>query len=134
MKLAFFSFLIVMISMTLMDGLWLGIMIKRFYLPNVGHLFRDSMAIWPAIIFYILYGIALSVFVVLPALKNSTGYFEVLLLGILFGMVCYGTYDLTNQATLKNWPWVVTIVDIAWGGCLTGAVSLISTFTMRYFW
>jgi len=71
------------------------------------------MVILPAVIFYILYGIALNIFVVLPALKNNTGYLELLLLGLLFGMVTYGTYDLTNQVTLKNWPWTVTVIDIA---------------------
>lgn len=120
--------------MILIDGLWLAFMFKRLYVPNIGHLFNDSMAIWPAVIFYILYGIALNVFVVLPALKNNTGYLELLLLGLLFGMVTYGTYDLTNQVTLKNWPWVVTLADIAWGGALTAVVSWISTSMTRYFW
>ncbi len=134
MKVAFFSFFIIMISMILIDGLWLMFMLKRLYIPNIGHLLNDSIAIWPAIIFYILYGIALNVFVVLPALKSNIGYLELLLLGLLFGMVTYGTYDLTNQITLQNWPWIVTIVDIAWGSCLAAAVSLISTFITRYFW
>lgn len=67
-------------------------------------------------------------------LRPYTGYLEVLFLGLLFGMVTYGTYDLTNQVTLKNWPWIVTVIDIAWGSCLVGAVSLISTFVTRYFW
>ena len=119
--------------MIFIDGLWLVLMHKRFYVPNIGHLLSDFTAIWPAVIFYILYGIALNVFVVLPALKNNTGYLELLMLGLLFGMVTYGTYDLTNQVTLKNWPWIVTVVDIAWGSCLAGAVSLISTFMTRYF-
>lgn len=137
MKSTFFPILISIISMILIDALWLGFMLKRLYVPNIGHLLSDSrasMAIWPAIIFYILYGIGLNVFVVLPALKNNSGYMEILLLGILFGMVTYGTYDLTNQATLKNWPWLLTVVDIAWGSFLTGTVSLISTYMTRYFW
>lgn len=132
-KMTFFSFFIIIISMILIDGLWLGFMLKRLYVPNIGHLLSDTMAIWPAVIFYILYGIALNVFVVLPALKNNTGYLELLQLGLLFGMVTYGTYDLTNLATLKNWPWMLTIVDIAWGSCLAGAVSLIATFATRNF-
>ena len=134
MKVAFFSFFIIMISMILVDGLWLVLMLKRLYVPNIGHLLNDSMSIWPAVIFYILYGIGLNVFVVSPALKNNTGYLELLLLGLLFGMVTYGTYDLTNQVTLKNWPWIVTVVDIAWGSCLAAVVTLISTFMTRYFW
>lgn len=133
-ELIFFSFFINVISMLLIDGLWLGLMIKRFYLPNIGHLFNESIVILPAVLFYLLFGIALNVFVVVPALKNNTGYLDLLLLGFLFGMVAYGTYDLTNQVIIKNWPWIVTVVDIAWGSCLTAAVSLISTFVTRYFW
>lgn len=131
--MAIFSFFIIIFSMVLIDGLWLLSMYKRLYVPKIGHLLSGSMAIWPAVIFYILYGIALNVFVVLPALKNNTGYIELLLRGLLFGMVTYGTYDLTNQATLKNWPWLVTITDIAWGSCLAAAAALISTFITRHF-
>lgn len=119
--------------MIVIDGLWLGIMLNRFYAPNMGSLLTDKVSILPAVIFYILYAFALNVFVVLPALKNNTGYLDLFLLGLLFGMVTYGTYDLTNQATLKNWPWVLTIVDIAWGSFLAGAVSLISTYVVRYY-
>lgn len=132
-KLAFFSFFIIIISMVLIDALWLVLMVKRFYVPNMGHLFNNSMSIWPVVIFYILYGIALNIFVVLPGLKNNTGYLHLLLLGLFFGMVCYATYDLTNQATLKNWPWIVTVVDIAWGSCLAAVVTWIATFMTRYF-
>jgi uncharacterized membrane protein len=134
LKMIFFSFFIIIISMIVIDGIWLALMLKPFYTPNMGHLLNDVISIWPAAIFYILYGVALNVFVVLPALRNNTGYLEVLLLGLLFGMVTYGTYDLTNQITLKNWPWIVTVVDIAWGGCLAAAVSLISISMTRYFW
>ena len=128
MKVAFFSFFIIMISMILIDGLWLVFMLKRLYVPNIGHLLNDSMAIWPAVIFYILYGIALNVFVVLPALKNNTGCLELLLLGLLFGMVTYGTYDLTNLATLKNWTLKISLVDMAWGTFATATASAVSTF------
>jgi uncharacterized membrane protein len=120
--------------MILIDGLWLTLMFKRFYVPHIGHLLHDVMVIWPAVIFYILYALALNVFVVLPALKNNSGYLELLLPGLLFGMVTYGTYDLTNQVTLKNWPWIITVVDIAWGSFLAAALSVISTFMTRYFW
>lgn len=131
--MAFISFFIILISMILIDGLWLGVMLKRFYAPNIGHLLNDVIAIGPAVIFYVLYAIALNVFVVLPALRSNTGYLELMFLGLLFGMVTYGTYDLTNQVTLKNWPWIVTLVDIAWGSCLAASASLIATFTIRYF-
>jgi uncharacterized membrane protein len=133
MQAFFFSFFTIIFSMIAIDGLWLGLMLKRFYIPHIGHLLNDSIILWPAVIFYIFYAIALNVFVILPALKNNTGYLHLFLLGLLFGMVTYGTYDLSNQTTLRNWPWIVTITDIAWGGFLTGVVSSISTFMTRYF-
>lgn len=134
MKMYLFSFFIIMISMVIIDGIWLAVMFKRFYDYHIGTLLKESVALYPAVIFYVLYGVALNVLVVLPALRNNTGYLELLMLGALFGMVTYGTYDLSNQATLKNWPWIVTVVDIAWGSVMAGLISVISTFTTRYFW
>jgi uncharacterized membrane protein len=132
MKAPYFSFFTIIISMILIDGLWLSLMLNRFYVPNIGHLLSDSVSILPAVIFYILFCFALNVFVVLPALKNNTGYLDLALAGLLFGMVTYGTYDLTNQVTLKNWPWIVTVVDLAWGSFLAASLSVISTFLTRY--
>ena len=132
-KVVFFSFVIILISMIFIDGIWLALMLKRLYVPTIGHLLSDSMKISPAIFFYILYAFALNVFVCCLSLKNNTGFVDLLLLGFLFGMVTYGTYDLTNQATLKNWPWMLTAIDIAWGSFLTALVSLISTYSTRYF-
>lgn len=134
MKVTFFSFFIILFSMITIDALWLGLMLKRFYAPNMAGLLDSSMKFVPVIIFYVLYAIALNVFVVGPGLKDNTGYLHVLLLGMLFGLVAYGTYDLTNQATLKNWPWILTLVDMAWGSSLTGLVSVISVYVTRLFW
>ncbi len=134
MKMAFFSFLTIMISMIVVDGAWLMVMHKRLYAPQLGHLLRESIEIYPAVTFYLLFGIALNIFVVYPALKNNTGYVELLLLGFLFGMVTYGTYDLTNQATLKSWPWIITITDLTWGSFLGASLSCISTFITRFFY
>ena len=131
---AIFSFFAILISMIVIDGIWLGLMMKRFYAPHMGHLLSDQISILPAVIFYILYAAALNVFVVMPALKYNTGNLELLGFGLLFGMVTYGTYDLTNQVTLKNWPWILTVVDITWGSCLGALVSLVSTHVTRYFW
>ncbi len=132
--MAYFSYCIILISIILIDGVWLGTMLKVFYQPKIGHLLAQSMSFLPAIIFYALYAAALNVFVVLPALRNNTGYFHVLLVGLLFGLVTYGTYDLTNQATLKGWPWELTLVDMAWGSFMAAMVSLIATLATRYFW
>lgn len=133
MKTFYISFFSIIFSMLIFDGLWLGMMIKRFYYPQLGHLMGDSLKPLPGLLFYILFAISLSLFVVLPALHNSSSYLSVLVMGMLFGLVTYGTYDLTNNATLKDWPAIVTVVDMAWGALLTGTVSIISTYISRSF-
>ncbi len=78
-----------------------------------------------AISFYLLFVIGLVVFVILPAIQKHS-WIQALFLGALLGLISYATYDLTNLATLKDWPVLVTIVDMFWGAFLGGAVSLIS--------
>ena len=92
----------------------------------------SSTVNWPAaIIFYLVFIVGILVFAVGPALKdNSPG--KAVLLGALFGFFTYATYDLTNLATLKNWPVKVVVVDIAWGVVLCSSVALISTFLGRW--
>jgi uncharacterized membrane protein len=134
MKEIFYSFLTILISLVVLDGVWIGFMLKRFYTPMMGHLMGGSVNFTAAIIFYLLYAIALSVFVVVPALKYHSGYLPLFLFGVLFGLAAYGTYNLTNQATLRNWPWMLTIVDMTWGGVLTGLTSVIAVYATRLFW
>jgi len=78
-----------------------------------------------AISFYLLFVVGLIVFAILPAIQKHS-WIQALLLGALLGLISYATYDLTNLATLKDWPLLVTIVDMFWGAFLGGAVSLIS--------
>ncbi len=131
MKLIAISFLSILVIMLIIDSFWLFGMYKRFYIPNIGHLLNDSPKFGPAIVFYLLYASALSILVVVPALRNDTGFLEVFFYGVLFGLVTYGTYDLTNQATLKDWPLTVTLVDLAWGSFLTGILSISSLFITK---
>ncbi len=131
MKEIILTVLTILISMFLIDAIWLRTMFKILYVPNIGHLLASKMNLAPAIIFYILYALALYVLVVRPELDKGEGYLKIWMLGILFGLVTYGTYDLTNQTVLKDWPWVVTVVDLAWGATLTGAVAVFSTYIAR---
>jgi uncharacterized membrane protein len=82
----------------------------------------------PVVLFYIIYAIGITVFVTMPAIQNGMLYLKIFLAGGLFGFVAYGAYDFTNQATLREWPVIVTIVDLAWGAVLTGIVSVISVY------
>lgn len=104
-----------------MDAIWLTLMSGRFYKPQLGDMMADKVNFKPAILFYLLYVLGIVVFAVLPALTSGL-WTTSLALGALFGLIAYSTYDLTNHATLRNWPAAVSVVDIAWGTCLT-AVS-----------
>lgn len=103
------------------DALWLGNVAPRLYRPILGDILLAKFSIAPAVVFYLLYPAGLVFFAVGPALKGG-GLTTALLHGALFGLFTYATYDLTNQATLRNWSPLLTVVDIAWGTFL-GAVS-----------
>lgn len=105
------------------DFVWLGRMGDSFYRPAMGGLAMDGFRLGPAVVFYLLYALGIVFFAVSPALeaqswKMAAGY------GLALGLVGYGVYDLTNQATLKSWPLSLTLVDMAWGCFLTGLAAL----------
>ena len=104
------------------DMLWLGVVAKGFYRRHLGPLLAEQVNWTAAIVFYLLFIAGILVFAVFPALdKGSLG--RAVLLGCLFGLLTYATYDLTNLATLKGFPPIVAVVDLAWGTFLTGVVS-----------
>jgi uncharacterized membrane protein len=109
------------------DMVWLGLITKNFYRAQIGFLMKTNINWMAAVIFYLLFIAGLVLFVILPALeKHSWG--NTLLLGAFFGLITYATYDLTNLATMKDWPFLVTIVDLVWGMVLSAAVSFITYF------
>ncbi len=107
----------------LIDGVWLFTMGPTFYKKHLGFLFADTFAYSWAILFYVLYAVAVTYFIFIPY-KIQTDLSMLHLFGkaFFFGLVVYSAYDLTNQATIKNWPLIVTIVDMLWGATLTGIV------------
>ena len=131
MKTYLIAFFGALVPMLILDGIWLSLTIRKFYGKYVGDLMASTPSLVPAALFYPLYIIGLLVFVILPSLKGEIGLGKVFLYGGLFGLVAYGTYDLTNQATLRNWSAIVTVVDMAWGACITGLASLIAVHVTR---
>ncbi len=107
----------------IVDGIWLKFSVPLLYQPLLGHLFATHLT-WSAIvIFYCLYAYGVAYFVICPTISVPIVSIQKLIKSaFLFGFVAYGAYDLTNQATLKNWPWIITIIDMLWGGIMT-AVS-----------
>ena len=117
-------YLATLIAFFAIDMIWLGLVARTFYRKYLGFLLAPSTNWLAAIIFYLLFIVGILVFVVLPGLENNS-LKTTLLRAALFGLVTYATYDLTNLATVKNWPMIVSIVDIAWGIVLSVLVSLI---------
>lgn len=111
------------------DMVWLTAVAPKFYKSQIGHLMADKAKLLPAAIFYILFVAAMVYFVIAPALEHQN-LTRLILSAAIFGLVTYATYDLTNMATLRDWPLLVTVVDIAWGTFLSLAVSLI-TYLIR---
>jgi len=109
------------------DMLWLGLVAKNFYKSQIGFLVKTDINWTAAILFYLLFIVGLVLFVIAPAVEKGS-WMHALLFGALFGLITYATYDLTNLATLKDWPLLVTIVDLAWGATLGALVSVITYF------
>lgn len=111
----------------LVDMTWLGLIATDFYRNQIGPLMKNDINWAAAIIFYLLFIVGLVLFVIAPAVEKDS-WMHALLLGALFGFITYATYDLTNLATLKDWPLLVTVVDLAWGAILAATVSVVTYF------
>ena len=109
------------------DMVWLGLIAKSFYAKQIGYLMKTDINWTAAILFYLLFIVGLVLFVIMPAVEKGS-WVHSLLFGALFGLITYATYDLTNLATLKDWPLLVTVVDLAWGAVLAAAVSIVTYF------
>ena len=118
-------FLVAFLVFLVIDLIWLGLVAKKFYRKHLGFLMSDDVNWIAAIVFYIIFIVGNVLFVIAPALEAES-FRHALLYGALFGFVTYATYDLTNLATLKNWPIVITIVDLIWGTVLATSVSVIT--------
>jgi len=106
------------------DAVWLALVARTFYRRYLDWLMAANPNWIAALAFYLLFVVGVLVFVVIPGVEDGS-LRTTLLKGALFGLVAYGTYDLTNQATVKNWPLTITAVDMAWGTALSVAVSYI---------
>ncbi len=112
------SYFITLIIFLGLDFLWLGLVAREFYASQLNILIREDINYLAAGFFYLLYVGGIVYFVVGPALAEAD-WRKAAINGLLLGLIAYATYDMTNLATLKNWPVLMTFVDIAWGGVLT---------------
>lgn len=113
-----------------LDFVWLNVMSPAFYRPRLGPLLLDSPNIAIAGVFYVFYAGAAVALVVVPA-QNQDSWLTALALGAVLGAAAYGTYDVTNLATIRGWSTAVTIVDIIWGATVTAVASMAGYFAGR---
>lgn len=125
------SYLLTAVVFFGIDMLWLGVIAKSTYNKYLGNFLSDQVN-WPAaMVFYLLFIVGIFIFAILPAVDKDS-LRTAILLGALFGFFTYATYDLTNFATLKNWPWQIVIIDIIWGAVLTGLVSTAGFYITKF--
>lgn len=132
MKIIFGTFLSVTSVFLFIDVIWLSQSFSHFYQPNIGDLLREDVILFPAALFYLIYPLGITILIVLPLLKKGL-LKTIFLKGFVLGFVAYGTYNLTNMATLQGWSASVVVVDMIWGGVLTGVSSLLGTYIVRRF-
>lgn len=125
------SYLLTALVFFAIDMLWLGLIARNLYRKYLGSFLSDTVNWTAAIIFYLLFIVGIFYFAILPAIeKNSLA--KAVLSGALFGFFTYATYDLTNLATLKNWPLPIVFIDMAWGAVLTALVSTAGYYIVKW--
>lgn len=116
--------------MGILDYVWLGFIAKKLYYAEMGKLLLDKPNMPAALVFYLVYVIGVLVFVVNPALARDSWTYA-LGMGALFGLVAYATYDLTNLATMKDFPLKIVVIDLIWGMAITTATAVGAFFIVQ---
>ena len=132
MKLTLIAYAGTFAALLVADAIWLGVVARNFYKNQIGELMLPSPNLALASVFYIFFAAALVLLVVLPGVKNGS-LVTTALYGAVLGLAAYGTYDITNLATLKNWPVIVTAVDMAWGTFVTALSASVGFLVAKYF-
>ena len=125
-------FSVSLFTFLILDAIWLGLIARNFYAKYLAVYLTDNVIWLSAIIFYLIFNIGLLIFVILPSIEKNS-YTTLILYSLLYGLVTYATYDLTNYATIKDWPFAVTIVDIIWGMFVAFASSSAAFLFHKYF-
>ena len=121
---------IVFAAFLAVDMVWLVFVARKFYVKQIGYLMREPVNFAAAFLFYLVFVAGILFFVLQPALEKDS-LAHAALAGAFFGLVTYATYDLTNLSTVKDWPLLVTVVDLAWGTTLSLLVSVIGFLAIR---
>ena len=124
------NYVLTTVVFLIIDMAWLGIIAKNLYQKYLGDFLTDKVNWTAAIIFYLIYVAGVSVFAIYPSV-NKNSALSAAIMGGLFGFFAYATYDLTNLATLKDWPLPIVFIDIAWGVVLTAIVGLSGFYIVK---
>ena len=131
MRKYFIAFVGTAFFMTVIDLLWIGVFARELYKTGFGHLMAEQPNFLFAALFYLVFPIGLMTFAIIPS-ESSVGWSKALLLGTMFGFFTYATYDLTNLATLKNWPIGLAFIDLAWGCAISGISAVLGKFILDH--
>ena len=121
-----------LVAFGICDAIWLGTMTAKLYRPALGDLIVEQVRYWPAALFYFGFPLGVVHFALMPALRDGSAG-AALLNGALIGLLAYATYDLTNLATVKDWPVLITAIDLVWGSAVSGATTAIGYLLIRLF-
>ena len=122
------TYLVATAVFVLIDGLWLGVVARSFYARQLGSLIRKRPEFGTAAVFYLLYPVGLTVLAIEPAGEDVLAGAA---LGAVLGLTAYGTYNLTNMSTLRDWPRLMSCVDLIWGTLLSAVVSVLTILLLR---
>lgn len=125
------SYLLTTLVFFAIDMTWLGFIAKNLYRKYLGEFLSDNVKWTAAIVFYLLFIVGIFYFSILPSVEKND-FSKAVISGALFGLFTYATYDLTNLATLKNWPLNIVFIDIIWGMVLTALVSSAGFFIVKW--
>lgn len=126
-------FFAVLVSLAVVDFLWIGLIAQKFYVQQfgpVGRIIADGkfdVVLWAAIAVYLILAFGITVFV-LPKILAGDSWSLAFIWGALYGLTVYGVYDMTNHATLNHWPLTLAFVDMAWGTFLGGIIAVIGKY------
>jgi uncharacterized membrane protein len=126
------NYFIVLVIFLAIDMVWLTVIAKKLYADKLGYLMAPKPVLPAALAFYLLFVAGLMVFVISPALAGGS-WLQALLAGLFFGLITYATYDLTNLATVKDWPVLITVIDLVWGSAVSGVTALLGFWVIRLF-
>jgi len=126
------NYAIALVIFLAIDMVWLTLIAKSLYAQHLGYLMAPKAKLLVAFVFYVLFVVGLQFFVLNPALASGS-WKTALFAGMFFGLVTYATYDLTNLATVKDWPVLITAIDLVWGSFVSGVTALLSFLVIKRF-